>query len=104
LFEEEGDAVGEALLADLAYPVGFHGARAGARFAADNDPLNAAEREARERADKGFERKEANVRGNRGKAADAMEHEGVFDAGPHPDIWRPGESRSMGGGDFGTLC
>ena len=41
LFEEEGEVLLVALVAEAADPIGLHGAGAGAAFAANNHPVDA---------------------------------------------------------------
>jgi len=64
LFEKEGHAGGEALVADIGDPFGVHWSCAGAGFAADDDPVDSIEVYIRDRAQKRFERQEFHSRGN----------------------------------------
>lgn len=92
MFEEKRNVALQAPVADLAHPFGFHFAGAGAGFAADYDPVDAGERQARDGAEQWFDREEANMGGGLDQFTDAMHDRIAFNAGSHPDVGRPREA------------
>src|SRR5690606_2232310 len=81
LLKEERRAGGFALLLDLEHPFTFHGARAGAGFAADDDPVDVVEGEFGKRAEERLAGEEANGGGDGAEAFDSLVVLGQFDAG-----------------------
>ena len=103
LLEEERNVLIDAPVAKLENPTGFDGPGAGARLAADNDPMDALQRQPRYRAEKRFEREKSDGGGNRGQEADAMNVVGVLYGRAHPNVVRPRKVSRQFGGSLGTL-
>jgi len=102
----EGSGIELQTLPCSALPLRFlfvHKSRARSRFTTDDDPVDAAEWQSRDRAKERLDGEKANFRRNLGKRADAVDVEGAFDTGAEPDIRRPRKAVGVFEGKFGPL-
>ena len=86
-----------ALVADVGDPCGVHRTAAGAGLAADDHPVNAAQRESRQGTEQGLEGQEPDLGAGRAKLADPFEVLLALDADPSRR-WRAsrGDGKSRG--------
>ena len=91
LLEVEGDAGGEALVADVGGPFPVHRAGAGAGFAADDNPVDAVQVEAGQGAEEGFQGQELDGGVGLAQQVNPANIAVGFHADAEPDLGRPGE-------------
>ena len=103
LFEEECDALPDALIADVAHPMWFDRPVVEPALASDDYPGYAVEREARQRSEQRLEREKPHGRIDSPQVIDAWHIALTLDGDALPDIFRPGKSRSELGESLGAL-
>jgi len=91
LFEEEGNVRGEALVAYVNSPIGFHWSCARAGFTADNDPVNAFESDIWNWLQERFERYKFYRSRGLPQVVYPEDVIGAFDSNTHPNVFWPGK-------------
>lgn len=103
LFKPEGYVLSLAQIADVTRPCVGHGAKAGAGFASNNEPVVSSQIDIlRPGADKRFGAYEEGGGGAGAEGVEAVDDAGIFDAGAHPHVGRPFFD-GPGGGEFRAL-